>query len=188
MLQLFHLEEIHSLLLSVPDLYNQMERRDPNLLINTKKWFLLCEDVCKNYRLSISSNISGLRGLLISAERGIKPKEIELIREVTKRKIIDASIAFCLRSAVDLFTALIKKDQDRIDEAERIMMQLVTIGISKRLIPKKGNDENNSEYLKKAWAKLSSDIDISGGVTNMLSLAGPNDSLIIFDRVLSNYI
>jgi hypothetical protein len=187
MLQLIHLEEIHTLLLSVPDLYDQLERRDAKLLLNSKKWLLLSENICKNYRLSITSNISGLRGLLISAERGVKPKEIELVRESTKRKIVEAAIAYCIKTAVELITSTIKKDQDRIDEAERIMMRIVTIGITKGLIHARENGESNSEYLKKVWTNFSLDPDISGGVTNVISLAGPNDSLIIFDRVLCQY-
>jgi hypothetical protein len=187
MLRIVNLEEITSKLLQVPSLVNLQETRDPNFANNVKQWLSELEKILENNRIPAAGSVASLRGVLISAERGAIPAGIEFQGRATGRKIREATAADVIRQASDLVSNVIKRDQERIAEAERITRQLVALAKTKGLIREHPHNNNLADSLKHIWRTMSADPDLSQGTASVEGLIGPNDALIILDRTITSW-
>lgn len=185
MLRIVNLEEIQDMLLHIPTLVDLQEQRDPNFVIDTKKWLAELEKVLTNNRLTSAGIVAALRGELISAERGVIPAGIELKGRVTRRKIREATAAHLIRQTSELVTNIIQRDQERFAEGERLIRQLVSIAKAKGLIQELLTNDSSTEALRSIWKALLTDPDLSAGVVNVEGLVGPYDSLIILKRIVN---
>lgn len=188
MLRITNLEEIQSLLLRIQYLVDLQERRDSDFVHEVKEWLSKLEKVIDNNRMPVAGNVAALRGLLISAERGVIPAGVEFHGRSTRRKIRDAAAAYVLRETGDLVSSVIQKDHERVAEAERLSQQLVAIAKAKGLIQERPSGENFTDMLKAIWRTLSDDSELSPGTINLEGLVGPNDALIVLDRTITSGI
>lgn len=185
MLRIANLEEIQNMISSIAGLVDLQENRDPNFVDETKRWLTKLEKILENNRMTIVGNVAAFRGTLISAERGLIPEGIEFHGRSTGRKIKNATAAYVLRQAGEIASVAILKDNDRVDEAERMCRQLVAVAKAKGMnlrIPEGGN---RAEKLRGLWQTLVSDQDITAGTVNIEGLVGPHDALIILDRAIA---
>jgi len=185
MLRLVNLEEIQSLLLRIPDLVNLQDQRDYRFEQNVKEWLSKCEKVLENNRLPAAGNVAALRALLISAERGVIPTEVEFHGPSNRRKIRESVAAYVLRQTGSLISEVINKDKERIAEAQRIGRQLIALAKAKGLIHEFPSGANHTQMLKAIWGTLASDPDVLPGTVNVEGLVGPDDALIILDRTIA---
>jgi hypothetical protein len=186
MLGILNLEEIHGLLLRIPDLVNLQERRDPGFVQEVKRWLATMELVLGNNRMPVVGNVAALRGLLTSAERGAIPAEIEVHGRPTSRIIRESAATEVLRRAGDLVSNAVREDVSRIAEAERLGRKVVALADFKGLIRAIPRGSDNTASLKKIWHTLSADPDIAAGAANLLGLIGPSDALIVLDRAITS--
>lgn len=186
MLRIVNLEEIQGMLLRIPGLVDQQDRRDPDFVQDVKRWLSKLEKILDDNRIPVAGNVAALRGVLISAERDVIPAGIEFHGRSTGRKIREAAAAYVLRQTGDLVSSVIQKDDERIAEAKRMGRQLVALAKAKGLIHELPSGENYTEMLKAMWRTLSSDPDISPGTVNVEGLVGSNDALIILDRTITS--
>lgn len=186
MLRITNLEEIQRLLLRIQYLVDIQERRDSDFVCEVKEWLSKLEKVLDNNRMPVAGNVAALRGLLISAERGVIPAGVEFQGRSTKRKILDAAASYVLRQTGDLVSSIIQKDHERIAEAERLIRQLVAIAKAKGLLQERPTGDNFADILKAFWRTLSADPELSPGTVNVEGLIGPNDALIILDRTITS--
>ena len=185
MLRIVNLEEIQNLLLRVSGIVELSEQRDLNFVSSVKKWLTELECALKNNHLPTSANIASLRGNIISAEQGNIPAGINFRGRATKRKIIEATASQSIGQAVDTVTCSIQKDVERVNEAERITRQLVSIAKSKGLITELPHGKNFAAMLRLIWQKMSADQVLSQGIVSVEGLVGPNDALLILDRTIT---
>jgi len=68
-----NLEEIQSIKLRIPELIQHFENRDTKFASLTKEWLIEAEKVLVNNSMAVAADVSVLRGVLISAERGVIP-------------------------------------------------------------------------------------------------------------------
>lgn len=186
MLRIVNLEEMQCMLLRIPGLVDLQERRDTDFVQDVKQWLLKLEKVLENNRLPTAGNVAALRAMLISAERGVIPAGVEFHGRATGRKIRDAAAAHVLRHAGDIVSSIIQKDRDRVADAERMTRQLVSLAKAKGLIHELPSGENFTDILKSIWRTLSADPDIAPGTINIEGLVGPQDALVILDRILTS--
>lgn len=188
MLNIVNLEEIQSILLLIPALVDLQQQRDSDFVEEVKNWLKKMEKVLENNRIPAVGNVATLRGVLISAERGVIPVGIELRGRPTGRKIKEATAADVLRHVGELVSNVIHQDRERVAEAKRLGRQLVALAKTKGLICELPSGEQYTEMLKVMWRTLSSDPDISPGSVNVEGLVGPHDALIILDRTITSDI
>jgi len=188
MLRIVNLEEIQGMLLRIPGLVDLQKRGDTGFAQEVGQWLSELEQLLHNNNMSVAGNIAALRALLISAERGVIPAEIEFHGRPTKRKIQEAAAAYVLRQTGDLISSVLEKDHGRVAEAERMARQMLALAKAKGLIRERPDGENFTDILKGAWMSLSSDPDISPGAINVEGLVGPQDALIVLDRAISSDI
>lgn len=183
-MHIVNLEEIHNLLLQVPELINSFERRDSNFFDSVKNWLIQLEKVLVNNRMAVASEIAVLRGVLISAERGVQPEGIVFTGKRTPRKVKDASAADVLRKANALISDVIKVPAAQIAEGERITRQLVAIAQQKGLIRTNQDTGKHADNLNAIWKTIVNDPELRPVSTHLIGLVGTTDALILLDRML----
>jgi len=142
--------------------------------------------VLANNRLALAGSVAALRGTLLSAERGVIPADVAFRGRPTARRIIEAVASDILRRTSTLIAEALKPDEARIADAERLARQLVSVAILKGLFRTISHEGDHTAYLKAIWHSLSIDNEIGAGAANLLALVGPNDSLMIIDRILTS--
>ncbi|PVX26807.1 MAG: hypothetical protein CW691_00395 [Candidatus Bathyarchaeum sp.] len=185
MLRVINLEEIQNLLLRVPDIVALCEKGDFGVVAAVKKWLIQMEMTLKNNKLSVSANVAACRGLLISAEQGNIPSGINFKGRITRRKVREATASRCISETVKIVSDRIQKDAERVEEAERIIRQLVSIAKAKGLIVDVPQGNNFSDALKYIWKSMSTDQVLTQGAVSVEGLVGPHDALILLDRTIT---
>jgi hypothetical protein len=130
-----------------------------------------------------AADVAVLRGILISAERGVIPSGIVFNGKMTSRKIKDATAADVLRKAEQIISDAIKAPAAQIAEGERLTRQIVALSIRKGLIQNK-TISGHDEMLKEIWSQISSDPELGPVTTHITGLVGTYDALILLDRSL----
>ena len=184
MLRIVNLEEIDIMLLRISSLIDQQERGDTNFAENVKEWLSKLERMLESNRMPVTENVATLRGMLISAERGVLPPGIEFHGRPTRRKIREAAAAYVVRLTCDLVSNAIQRDHERVAEAEGVTRQLVALGKAKGLIRELPSEKDNTGLLKTLWRTLSTDPELSSGTVNVEGLVGAYDALIMLDRTI----
>lgn len=184
MLNLINLEEIQAILLLVPGLIRELELRNVNFADSVKVWLAHAEHVLSNNRLAAAAQVAGLRGVLISAERGVIPSGLIFSKRATPRMIRDAAAAEVLRKAEELISSAINTDTARFAEGEKLMRQIVAVAHKKRLTVVAPVATSHSEMLKSIWQAMIEDPDLGTAATHLVGLVGAHDVLILLDRML----
>lgn len=185
MLHIVNLEEIQGILLRLPGLIHDLERRDPNFASAAKDWLTQAEQILVNNRLAVAADVAVLRGALISAERGVIPPGLVFSGRMTSRKIRDASAADVLRKAEELISDTIKGSLAQIAEGERLTRQLLAVAQRKGLIPGGPHMGERTEMLTGIWHAMTVDPDLGSATTHLAGLVGAQDALILLDRGLA---
>lgn len=188
MLRIVNLEQIQAMLLHIPALVDLQDQQDPNFVQEVKQWLTKLEKIFDNNRRPEAGIIAALRGMVISAERGVLPIELKIHGRTTRRKISTAAAAYVVQEISNLIANITQNDNERLAEAERLTRQLVSIAKSKGLIQELPGGDNFTDILKVIWRKMSADLDLSPGVVNVEGLLGPSDALIILDRTIASDI
>jgi hypothetical protein len=185
MLQIVNLEVIQAMLLRVPGLIHALERRDPDFVGIVKSWLTEAEQVLISNRMAVAAEVAGLRGMLISAERGVMPAGLVFSGRATARKIKQACAADVLRRAEELISKAITEDAARFAEGERLAQQIVSVAQRKGLTMAATSADKYTEMLNAIWYAMIADPDVGSATTHLAGLVAINDALILVDRMLT---
>ncbi len=185
MLHIPNLEELQGILLRVPGLVERLESHDPAFGGAVTEWLKEAEQALTNNRLTVAATVATLRGMLISAERGVLPPERCPDGRPPTRKVKDAYAADILRTAEGRVAEAIQASETQIAEAERLTRQLVTLAKRKGLIPPPTAGGSLSDRLNDIWQRMMADPELAGATAHVGGLVGNQDSLILLDRALA---
>lgn len=184
MLRIVNLEEIDSTLLQISRLIDQQERGETYFAEHVKAWLSTLETILESNRMPVAGSVASLRGILISAERGILPPDVACYGRPTRRKIREATAAHVLRQTGSLVSNVIQRDRERIAEAEGITRQLVALATAKGIKTELLGGKDHTDLLKALWRTLSTDPELASGTAKVEGLIGPYDALIMLDRTI----
>jgi hypothetical protein len=184
MLHIPNIEEIQKMLMQLPQLIQSFEKRDPTFASSVKNWLKCAEQVLTNNGLAIAAEISALRGVLISTERGLLPEGITFHGRITSRKIKDATAADLLKKADKIIIESIKGDITKFAEGEKLARQLVVLAERKGLLAIKSKSVGHTDMLRMIWQSINADPELGSAAAHLLSIAGINDVMILLDRAL----
>lgn len=184
MLNIANLEEIQGLLLRVPELIRELDERHNGFANSVKEWLIQGERILVSNRLAIAADVAVLRGVLISAERGVIPPGMAFSRQATSRKIKDAAAAEALRRAEEVIAANIAADAARFAEGERLIRQVVAVAYRKNMLAQISGTKSYAEVLQAIWQGMTRDPELGAATTHLIGLVGAHDVLILLDRVL----
>jgi len=184
MLPLPNLESIQERLLELPALFRAYEERDAMFADLAREWLNRLEHELENNKVPVAGAIAGLRGLAISAERGMIPPGISFVGAPTARKVRDATAAEALRRAEETVSNTLRADLTQIDEARRLIRQMVAFAVQRGLAGAGGGAGSHNDEVHAIWSALQRDPDIGAGATRVVALAGPQNALILLGREL----
>lgn len=184
MLHIVNLEEIQGILLRLPGLISDLERRDPNFVSAVKDWLTQAEQTLISNGLAVAAAVAALRGTLISAEQGVIPPGLAFSGRMTSRKIRAASATDVLRKAEELISNAIRGDVVRFAEGEQLARQMVAVAQRKGLIPVIPQVDGHTQMLNAIWQAMGKDQDLVAATTRLAGLVGVHDALILVDRCL----
>ena len=184
MLHLLNLEEIESWLLKVPALVKRFEEREPDFFPAVKSWLAGVEDTLGKNRLPQASEIAACRSALISIERGFL-NGVALPSKMGARNLKEAQAGHVLKRAADAVMEAIRSRRGQIDEASRVMMQIVAVADHLGLIP---NDAglNHTAYLQSILLAISNRAELASLAVHVTGILGKTDVLIVLDRSIAN--
>ena len=185
MLRIMHAEEIAGLLLLLPDLVRQQDRRATDFVPNASAWLSSLEGILTAGRLYQAGSIAMLRSSLVAAEQGRLPSELQFRGHPTRSRVMAAVASQVLQRAADIASALIAEDQPRRAEATRIALQIVAAAISRRLIAVRPEGMSNTQYLRMLRRNFATGDDLERAAVHLDGLVGPYDALILIDRALA---
>ncbi len=186
MLRIVNIEEIQNILSSLSKLTDLQQQRDSSFDKKVKLWLASLEQTLESNKLMQASEVATLRGVILSAENGVIPPGLEFHGRTSKRKIVEAAASFSLRKACNLVSNFLEKEVERVSNSERMMRQLLAVANTKGVIQQIPGGSDHTEVLKSIWRKLSSDPELTPGTTNVEGLVGPQDALIVLDRIIAS--
>lgn len=188
MLRIMHAEEIASLLLLLPDLVQQQERRSTDFVPDAGAWLNSLEGVFAAGRLYQAGSIAMLRSGLVAAEQGQLPAGLQFRGRPTRSRVLNAVASQALQRAADMASTLIAENQLRLGEAERVAQQIVAAALSRGLIIGRADGVSNTQYLRMLRRNFVTSVDLESAVIHLEGLVGPYDALILIDRALAPHL
>ena len=188
MLRIMHAEEIASLLLLLPGLVQQQERRSTDFVPNAGAWLNSLERAFAASRLYQAGSIAMLRSGLVAAEQGQLPAGLQFRGHPTRSRVLHAVALQALQRAADTASTLIAENQPRLAEAERVAQQIVAAALSRGLITGRAEGVSNTQYLRMLRRNLVTGVDLESAVVHLEGLVGPYDALILIDRALAPHL
>ena len=186
MLRIINIEEIHRMLNNVSVLVDLQQRHDSAFDENVKIWLAKLEKILESNQIMFTCEIASQRATILAAENGILPPGMEMYSGIGKRKIVQAAATLSLRNASRLVTDYLRKEVDRVADAERMMRQIIAMAKAKGLITAIPIGNDHTELLKSIWRNLAADAELAPGTINVEGLVGPHDALIILDRIMAS--
>ena len=183
MLPLLNLEEIEAWLLNVPALVKRFEERDPDFVPAVKSWLAGVEDTFSKNRLPQTAEIAVCRGALISVERGYSDGAAPQGR-MGARNFREARATHLLKRATELITQTIHERRGQVDEAGRILMQIVAVADHLGLIPT-DSGQSHTAYLQAVLLAISNRPELASLVVHVTGLLGKADTLMMLDRAVA---
>jgi len=183
MLHVPNLEEIEALLLGVPALVDRLEGRDPAFVPELKSWLAAAEHMLSNNRLPATAEIAACRGALIGVERG-DVDNAAIRGTMGARKYRESRASHLLNRATNVINEAIRSRRAQVDEAGRIMMQVVAAADRFGLIPP-DSGPSHTAYLQGVLQAISGRPELTSLVVHVTGLLGETDCLIVLDRSIT---
>lgn len=185
MLHLVHLEEIEALLLDSAALVEHQDQRSPEFPPRVRDWLARLEAVLMANRLYQAGSVAAIRSSLIAAEHGHLPGELKFRGRPTRSRVLSVVASQCMQQAVSLANAVVAEHRARISEAERITRQIVTMAVSRGLLPGNAAEQGTTQYLRSVRQILATSSDLETAALHVEGLVGPHDLLVLLDRALA---
>lgn len=185
MLRLLQLEEIEQKLLEVSVLIDGYESQNLAFIDDVEKWLKGIEEVLQKNRLASVGNIASLRGTLLSARNGTVYQGIEIKGRPTRRKLLSAIAIDIVNRATNINNALIQGDRTRVNEAERIALQVISIARICGLLKNTTTVLDGSDFAKNLIVSMKSTEATIEGIVQLEGLLGLADATIMIDRLLN---
>jgi hypothetical protein len=182
-LHLRSLEAIEDLVLRVPALVNRLEDHDPDFVPALKSWLGNAEDTLSHNRMPEASEVAACRGVLIAIERG-DTEDAAARTRMGDRKYRDARASHLLRRATDVVNESIRGRRAQVDEAERVMMQIVAAADRLGLIPVE-SDGDHTAYLRSVLHAITNRAELTSLLVHVTGILGDTDCLIVLDRSIA---
>jgi hypothetical protein len=184
MLPLPNLEAIQAQFLELPAILRAYEERDGEFAERARVWLNRLEAALEDNRLPAAGAVAGLRGVIVSAERGAIPPGLSFLSTPNARKLRDAAAAEALRRAEEIVTAVLRADTAQIDDAGRLMRQMVAVAQRRSLLAAASGSTTHNEAVNAIWSAFLHDAELSPGATRVIGLVGAHNALFLLSREL----
>lgn len=184
MMPLPNLESIQEQLLELPAIFRAYEEREGDFSERARAWLNRLEASLEANKLPAVGAVAGLRGLIVSAERGVAPPGLTFLGAPNPRKLRDAAAAEALRRAEEIVSNTLRSDAAQIEEAGRLMRQMVAVAQLRGLLRAAAGASTHSEAVNAIWSAFLRDPELAPGAARVNGLAGAHNALFLLSREL----
>jgi len=184
-LKLVQLEEIEKLLLEVPALIKRHEKREPAFVQVSIEWLDRLVHAVEQNRLTCTASIAALKGVLLSAKRGVLPPDLSGAATISRRKLAAAAAVRALQSATEMVRDETDNVRARANDAYRIARAALAVADAKGLI-KAARGAAIRIPPSRLLSMIEQDEDLRSASIQMLGILGRADTVITLDRALSD--
>lgn len=182
MLPLPNLEELQALLLHLPAIVQRYEEKDATFVELAKEWLRVAEELLVRNSLPVAGAVAGLRGAVISAERGFMPAGMSAPGTSAPRRLRDFAAAEALRRAEELVSGAMRQDVAQLQDAEGVMRQMVVVAHYKGYLDVGATDVHRTDALQLLWSRFLADADLIQGAVRVSGLVGLPTAFALLDR------
>ena len=187
-MKFFLYEEAKKLQFEMPDIVRAYENQDYSFIEKVKTWLSAVEDLLKKYQMAEVSNISSLKGTLISVERGLIPSDILFKGRSTPKKIRQASALKIANDVNNILNEMVGAFNLKLNEAVTLARQLFAIASQKGLLAKFESIQDLNVKQKAIISVINNDPELNPWIVKLNSIMGIYESQIILDKTLSEFI
>lgn len=184
-------DRIVLLLNQVPDIMALYEKRHPTFVSSVKCWMENMEKTLKNNRIQLTAEISTLKALITSAQRGVQNNDIGITIKAghnSKRNLVDAISVHVLHQAQHSLQTLLNPYQEKYDEANQIARKILLMASSLGMLNARLRTTFDPSTLPSLWKEFISNETISPWTARMLEIVSFNEALIIINKILDEWI
>jgi hypothetical protein len=184
MLLLPNLEAIQAQFLELPTIFRSYEESDSEFAEHARAWLNRLEASLEDNKLPSAGAVAGLRGLILSAERGTIPPGLSFLGTPNSRKLRDAAAADALRRAEEIVSGVLRADAAQLEEAGRLMRQMVAVAQLRGLLNAAHDGATHSDAVNAIWSAFLRDADLAPGTARVTGLVGAHNALFLLSREL----
>jgi hypothetical protein len=180
-------EEFDTLLLRSGTLVTLLEERRYNFIGEVRSFIGEVEKLAEKYRLPIAPEVGILRGRLCVIDEMTGGEQKSGYNPENRRVYRRNRDAYALKQLDDLCRLVrgyFASSDTVFQETLNLCRQMAAVAQAKALLPAFGA-ENKEAQIRKLWKKLEKDADLCSLCTHITGLAGMHNTIILFDRALS---
>lgn len=173
------LEAIMAAQLRVTQLVDAYERGEPSFADDTKRWLMEMQEALTTGRIPFASELSILRGNIVSAEQGAVPPDLVLRGQPSPRKL-RALVAFnALRKGEEIVRTATRPLAIQIGEGEDIIRQLVALARQNGVLSEDDTDA------PQAWARIVATPELRNAAAVAMTTLGAANLMVLLQRRLA---
>lgn len=179
------------LLNKVPDIVYLYEEKNPTFFNSVKEWMNHVEAVLKSNNIKLVAEISTLKSLLTSAQRGVQNKDIVVIVGTgnnSKRKVVDATAIHVLHQAQHSLQILLNPLEEKYGEAKQLARKILLMASALGILNARLRTTFDPNTLPSLWKDLVSNETLSPWAARMLEIVSFDEALTIVNKVLDEWI
>jgi hypothetical protein len=187
LLRLLQAEELEGYLLQIPTVLDGAEAGGDLFEIGVLRWLSELEDILMNNRLPLASRVA-LASAMLTVAMHPPPVVGQGGARTNRRPARRDRAAACVRTldqTVGELHAELASTLARLTEADAVCRRCIAVARHKGLIA--SIDPEDPHGLQHLMDVMRADPDVSAGVVQMDALLGPQDSLIVLSRRLSDF-
>ena len=176
--------DMAALCVEVPRLIQQYEERDYRFLSSVNSWLLRCEACFADKQAMQASQVASLRGRLIAAGRGIFEPDFASSVNLKKSKMVDLVALQAIQSSQDILITSVRPLEERLNEAELIILQLIALADQKGLVSHDLIEHARDGATREIWHTFAQYNDLKSGLNKVLTFVSFDDALMLLEKHL----
>ena len=180
----------------VPHLASLYENRDPSFCDSVKDWMASVEAVMKNGRMRQAAEISTLKSMIISVQRGVMPSSDIAVpmRQSSgghgyKRKILDTVCVYVLYNAQRSLQALLSPYEEKYEQARQLVRKVLLMASASGILnPVLRTTFDPATTLPSLWKSLVASRTISPWTARILEIVSLEEAFTLINQVLDEWI
>ena len=181
-------DELQSLLEQVPDLVNKYESIDFTFTESLKRWLSSGEKLLISHHKPQVSELAGLRGNVVAAERGVYESSFAFNPRMPKRKAAAAIAIFSLKKAQEILQVMLHPIVENVEESRALIKQVLALSDQKGILAQFRMAENEvTNSVLALWNNLAAIEDIRIGLNRILMLVSHAEALFLMEEILEEW-
>lgn len=180
--------ELQGLFEQVSQLVDRYQKHDPYFTDSVKMWLKQSEQILQMHGLPQLGELAGMRATIEAAQKGVRDSSFVVVeRGVRSAKAAAAVASILLNRAQEHLQKILEPITHTLDEAEKIIRQIVVIAARFGIIDQLSDDDGGLNVsVEEFWRHLAARKDMGEWLMRVLSLISFEDALLLMKECLDD--